>query len=153
MTWCIGFLFSFFYFLVLNFHDLQWGREGEYRIRLWQGGYGDANQRIDYVFKVVLIGDSEKFSKQRRCDTNATHLFVPSLHNASSRPPLVAVSGGAGRDCIRFLREALWRHGGVVVLMAEAVVVHWNLEGDLQTGAIAGYSLLWLLMWAMTMVT
>lgn len=22
------------------------------------GGYGDANQRIDYVFKVVLIGDS-----------------------------------------------------------------------------------------------
>uniref|UniRef100_A0A2N9HSB8 Uncharacterized protein n=1 Tax=Fagus sylvatica TaxID=28930 RepID=A0A2N9HSB8_FAGSY len=23
------------------------------------GGYGDSNQKIDYVFKVVLIGDSE----------------------------------------------------------------------------------------------
>ncbi|CAJ1942391.1 unnamed protein product [Sphenostylis stenocarpa] len=39
----------------------------------------------------------------------------------------------------------------VIVLMAEVVVVHGNLEGDLQSGAIAGYSLLWLLMWATTM--
>lgn len=33
---------------------------GELRVGIMAsgGGYGDANQKIDYVFKVVLIGDS-----------------------------------------------------------------------------------------------
>ncbi|KAG6406889.1 hypothetical protein SASPL_134503 [Salvia splendens] len=45
----------------------------------------------------------------------------------------------------------LWMFTGPGFLMSIAFLDPGNLEGDLQAGAIAGYSLLWLLMWATAM--
>ncbi|CAK9155395.1 unnamed protein product [Ilex paraguariensis] len=50
-----------------------------------------------------------------------------------------------------FSWKKLWRFMGPGFLMSIAFLDPGNLEGDLQAGAIAGYSLLWLLMWATVM--
>ncbi|XP_072973563.1 metal transporter Nramp2-like [Typha angustifolia] len=50
-----------------------------------------------------------------------------------------------------FSWRKLWRFTGPGFLMCIAFLDPGNLEGDLQAGAIAGYSLLWLLMWATAM--
>lgn len=59
-----------------------------------------------------------------------------------------------GVDCSTvppFSWRQLWRFTGPGFLMSIAFLDPGNLEGDLQSGAIAGYSLLWLLMWATAM--
>lgn len=50
-----------------------------------------------------------------------------------------------------FSWKKLWLFTGPGLLMSVAFLDPGNLEGDLQAGAIAGYSLLWLLMWATAM--
>ncbi|GFP83923.1 metal transporter nramp2 [Phtheirospermum japonicum] len=50
-----------------------------------------------------------------------------------------------------FSFKKLWLFTGPGFLMSIAFLDPGNLEGDLQAGAIAGYSLLWLLMWATAM--
>lgn len=50
-----------------------------------------------------------------------------------------------------FSWKKLWLFTGPGFLMSIAFLDPGNLEGDLQAGAIAGYSLLWLLMWATLM--
>ncbi|KAK6160639.1 hypothetical protein DH2020_004020 [Rehmannia glutinosa] len=50
-----------------------------------------------------------------------------------------------------FSWKKLWKFTGPGFLMSVAFLDPGNLEGDLQAGAIAGYSLLWLLMWATIM--
>ncbi|XP_022868240.1 metal transporter Nramp2-like [Olea europaea var. sylvestris] len=50
-----------------------------------------------------------------------------------------------------FSFKKLWLFTGPGFLMSIAFLDPGNLEGDLQAGAIAGYSLLWLLMWATVM--
>ncbi|KAK8937115.1 Metal transporter Nramp2 [Platanthera zijinensis] len=50
-----------------------------------------------------------------------------------------------------FSWRKLWRFTGPGFLMCIAFLDPGNLEGDLQAGAIAGYSLLWLLLWATAM--
>ncbi|KAM7273806.1 hypothetical protein ACFE04_028470 [Oxalis oulophora] len=50
-----------------------------------------------------------------------------------------------------FSWKKLWLFTGPGFLMSIGFLDPGNLEGDLQSGAIAGYSLLWLLMWATTM--
>ncbi|XP_059631096.1 metal transporter Nramp2-like [Cornus florida] len=50
-----------------------------------------------------------------------------------------------------FSWKKLWGFTGPGFLMSIAFLDPGNLEGDLQAGAIAGYSLLWLLMWATVM--
>ncbi|KAL5707020.1 Natural resistance-associated macrophage protein 2 [Ranunculus cassubicifolius] len=50
-----------------------------------------------------------------------------------------------------FSWKKLWSFTGPGFLMSIAFLDPGNLEGDLQSGAIAGYSLLWLLMWATIM--
>lgn len=50
-----------------------------------------------------------------------------------------------------FSWRKLWMFTGPGFLMSIAFLDPGNLEGDLQAGAIAGYSLLWLLMWATAM--
>ncbi|KAJ8773291.1 hypothetical protein K2173_028468 [Erythroxylum novogranatense] len=50
-----------------------------------------------------------------------------------------------------FSWKKLWLFMGPGFLMSIAFLDPGNLEGDLQAGAIAGYSLLWLLMWATIM--
>ncbi|KAJ0733049.1 putative NRAMP family protein [Helianthus annuus] len=47
-----------------------------------------------------------------------------------------------------FSWQKLWLFTGPGFLMSIAFLDPGNLEGDLQAGAIAGYSLLWLLLWA-----
>ena len=50
-----------------------------------------------------------------------------------------------------FSWKKLWLFTGPGFLMSIAFLDPGNLEGDLQSGAVAGYSLLWLLMWATAM--
>ncbi|KAJ4729194.1 Metal transporter [Melia azedarach] len=50
-----------------------------------------------------------------------------------------------------FSWKKLWLFTGPGFLMSTGFLDPGNLEGDLQSGAIAGYSLLWLLMWATIM--
>ncbi|XP_072971714.1 metal transporter Nramp2-like [Typha angustifolia] len=50
-----------------------------------------------------------------------------------------------------FSWRKLWLFTGPGFLMCIAFLDPGNLEGDLQAGAIAGYSLLWLLLWATIM--
>lgn len=50
-----------------------------------------------------------------------------------------------------FSWKKLWAFTGPGFLMSIAFLDPGNLEGDLQAGAIAGYSLLWLLFWATAM--
>lgn len=50
-----------------------------------------------------------------------------------------------------FSWKKLWLFTGPGFLMSIAFLDPGNLEGDLQAGAIAGYSLLWLLLWATAM--
>ncbi|KAG1368601.1 Metal transporter Nramp2 [Cocos nucifera] len=50
-----------------------------------------------------------------------------------------------------FSWRKLWLFTGPGFLMSIAFLDPGNLEGDLQAGAIAGYSLLWLLFWATAM--
>lgn len=50
-----------------------------------------------------------------------------------------------------FSWKKLWLFTGPGLLMSVAFLDPGNLEGDLQAGAIAGYSLLWLLMWSTIM--
>lgn len=50
-----------------------------------------------------------------------------------------------------FSWRKLWLFTGPGFLMSIGFLDPGNLEGDLQAGAIAGYSLLWLLLWATVM--
>ncbi|WCJ35516.1 Natural resistance-associated macrophage protein 1 [Euphorbia peplus] len=50
-----------------------------------------------------------------------------------------------------FSWKKLWLFTGPGFLMSIAFLDPGNLEGDLQAGAVAGYSLLWLLLWATAM--
>lgn len=56
-----------------------------------------------------------------------------------------------GLTSLPFSWKKLWLFTGPGFLMSIAFLDPGNLEGDLQSGAIAGYSLLWLLMWATAM--
>ncbi|KAI6699327.1 hypothetical protein NL676_013651 [Syzygium grande] len=68
--------------------------------------------------------------------------------------PSAAASGGSPSSSgggPPFSWRKLWLFTGPGFLMSIAFLDPGNLEGDLQAGAIAGYSLLWLLMWATAM--
>ncbi|KAI4381233.1 hypothetical protein MLD38_007327 [Melastoma candidum] len=72
-------------------------------------------------------------------------LFSPPASSSS-----VAAAGTS--SCMPpFSWRKLWLFTGPGFLMSIAFLDPGNLEGDLQAGAIAGYSLLWLLMWATAM--
>lgn len=58
---------------------------------------------------------------------------------------------GDGLTAPPFSWRKLWLFTGPGFLMSIAFLDPGNLEGDLQAGAIAGYSLLWLLLWATAM--
>lgn len=59
---------------------------------------------------------------------------------------------GADRDFLpKFSWRKLWMFAGPGFLMSIAYLDPGNIESDLQSGATAGYSLLWLLMWATIM--
>lgn len=59
---------------------------------------------------------------------------------------------GADRDFLpKFSWRKLWMFAGPGFLMSIAYLDPGNIESDLQSGATAGYALLWLLMWATIM--
>ncbi|KAG0562571.1 hypothetical protein KC19_9G156500 [Ceratodon purpureus] len=59
---------------------------------------------------------------------------------------------GGDRDFLpKFSWRKLWMFAGPGFLMSIAYLDPGNIESDLQSGATAGYSLLWLLMWATVM--
>ncbi|KAL6995425.1 Natural resistance-associated macrophage protein 2 [Sarracenia purpurea var. burkii] len=70
----------------------------------------------------------------------------------ASRGQMLAVDiesvSDAAAAALPFSWKKLWKFTGPGLLMSVAFLDPGNLEGDLQAGAIAGYSLLWLMMWA-----
>lgn len=60
-------------------------------------------------------------------------------------------SGDTAPATTTFSWKKLWQFTGPGFLMSIAFLDPGNLEGDLRAGAIAGYELLWLLMWATMM--
>ncbi|CAL5385446.1 unnamed protein product [Camellia sinensis] len=97
-------------------------------------------------------------------DEAADHLLPPSTPSLSNdededenafesreKISVVDLEYGDGVDqsaIAPFSWKKLWLFTGPGFLMSIAFLDPGNLEGDLQAGAIAGYSLLWLLMWA-----
>ncbi|CAL1380782.1 unnamed protein product [Linum trigynum] len=73
-----------------------------------------------------------------------------TAYDSSEKIHIVGVdSDSDASDFARpFSWRKLWLFTGPGFLMSIAFLDPGNLEGDLQSGAIAGYSLLWLLMWA-----
>ncbi|CAA0831730.1 Metal transporter Nramp2 [Striga hermonthica] len=101
----------------------------------------------------------------RHADTNP---LLPPPSSPTTQPPPVAnetleksillhaveieqPESSPGVSVPPFSWRKLWKFTGPGFLMSVAFLDPGNLEGDLQAGAIAGYSLLWLLMWATVM--
>lgn len=76
-----------------------------------------------------------------------------TAYDISEKVHIVGVDDeyGGGFGSSPFSWRKLWLFTGPGFLMSIAFLDPGNLEGDLQSGAIAGYSLLWLLMWATAM--
>ncbi|KAF7809888.1 metal transporter Nramp3 [Senna tora] len=74
-----------------------------------------------------------------------------TAYDSSEKVVVVGIGESDGDDSGQapaFSWKKLWLFTGPGFLMSIAFLDPGNLEGDLQAGAIAGYSLLWLLMWA-----
>ncbi|WOL00572.1 metal transporter Nramp2 [Canna indica] len=93
-------------------------------------------------------------------DSNPKAEAAPLLERAYDVEEKVAISisededrGGDehGRSLPPFSWRKLWQFTGPGFLMSIAFLDPGNLEGDLQAGACAGYSLLWLLFWSTAM--
>lgn len=84
----------------------------------------EGNAAYESTEKVIVLGVDD--------------VDLDELNNLSSNTP-------------PFSWRKLWLFTGPGFLMSIAFLDPGNLEGDLQAGAIAGYSLLWLLMWATAM--
>ncbi|XP_028760498.1 metal transporter Nramp3 [Neltuma alba] len=77
-----------------------------------------------------------------------------TAYDSSEKIVVVGVADADADDFGRappFSWKKLWLFTGPGFLMSIAFLDPGNLEGDLQAGAVAGYSLLWLLMWATAM--
>ncbi|KAK6125294.1 hypothetical protein DH2020_040956 [Rehmannia glutinosa] len=77
-------------------------------------------------------------------------------YDSTEKVQIIGVDEGADADeystkAPPFSWKKLWLFTGPGFLMSIAFLDPGNLEGDLQSGAIAGYSLLWLLLWATVM--
>ncbi|KAJ7944485.1 Metal transporter [Quillaja saponaria] len=88
-----------------------------------------------------LLVDSEEEQRDTAYDSSEKIVIIgideANVDNWNRAPP--------------FSWRKLWLFTGPGFLMSIAFLDPGNLEGDLQAGAIAGYSLLWLLLWATAM--
>eukprot|EP00257_Ricinus_communis_P000495 XP_002510129.2 metal transporter Nramp2 [Ricinus communis] len=105
-------------------------------------------------------GDNRKDESTRLLSTSAESPINPTLDDevafeARDKILIVDLDSQDGIDADDytppFSWKKLWLFTGPGFLMSIAFLDPGNLEGDLQAGAIAGYSLLWLLMWATVM--
>ncbi|XP_044470458.1 metal transporter Nramp3-like [Mangifera indica] len=87
--------------------------------------------------ELLLPDDEEERAYDSRDKVVIMGIDDADLDDCASAPP--------------FSWKKLWLFTGPGFLMSIAFLDPGNLEGDLQAGAIAGYSLLWLLMWATAM--
>lgn len=81
----------------------------------------------------------------------ANRLLEETAYDYSDKVHIIGVDEHDGEDFTQvppFSWKKLWLFTGPGFLMSIAFLDPGNLEGDLQAGAIAGYSLLWLLFWA-----
>ncbi|KAM0951447.1 putative NRAMP family protein [Dioscorea sansibarensis] len=81
--------------------------------------------------------------------------LLPSVENAYESREKISIpisDDDTDADSVpSFSWRKLWLFTGPGFLMSIAFLDPGNLEGDLQAGAVAGYSLLWLLLWATAM--
>ncbi|EYU44458.1 hypothetical protein ABFS82_08G055100 [Erythranthe guttata] len=90
-----------------------------------------------------LLDSSDEYEEERAYDS-------------TEKVQIIGVDEGSDADeysvkAPPFSWRKLWLFTGPGFLMSIAFLDPGNLEGDLQAGAIAGYSLLWLLLWATAM--
>ncbi|KAF3647826.1 Metal transporter Nramp2 [Capsicum annuum] len=85
----------------------------------------------------------------------ANRLLEESAYEYSDKVHIIGVDEETNDDDFiktpPFSWKKLWAFTGPGFLMSIAFLDPGNLEGDLQAGAIAGYSLVWLLFWATAM--
>ncbi|KAL6338925.1 hypothetical protein AAG906_024076 [Vitis piasezkii] len=89
-----------------------------------------------------------------RAHDSEEDILDETAYDSSEKVVIVGIEDGDGGDWSRappFSWKKLWLFTGPGFLMSIAFLDPGNLEGDLQAGAIAGYSLLWLLLWATAM--
>ncbi|XP_047317581.1 metal transporter Nramp2-like [Impatiens glandulifera] len=97
-------------------------------------------------YQHLLTGRSPENADQDSLDERA--------FDSSEQINIIGTSDEEDDDGIKtppFSWRKLWLFTGPGFLMSIAFLDPGNLEGDLQSGAIAGYSLLWLLLWATAM--
>ncbi|XP_039139457.1 metal transporter Nramp2-like [Dioscorea cayenensis subsp. rotundata] len=97
-----------------------------------------AGQESDTLLPARSIGDDNS-SREKAFDAREK-IAIP----VSDEDP-------DGDSVPSFSWRKLWLFMGPGFLMSIAFLDPGNLEGDLQAGAVAGYSLLWLLLWATAM--
>ena len=81
--------------------------------------------------------EEHAYEKEDQIDVDAILKSSEPYGDANAIPP--------------FSWKKLWLFTGPGFLMSIAYLDPGNLESDLQSGAVAGYALLWLLMWATVM--
>ncbi|KAG5543549.1 hypothetical protein RHGRI_016326 [Rhododendron griersonianum] len=72
----------------------------------------------------------------------------PSSRGGDMLPVYVEAADDGDAVAPPFSWKKMWQFTGPGLLMSVAFLDPGNIEGDLQAGAIGGYSLLWLMMWA-----
>ncbi|KAL6993810.1 hypothetical protein U1Q18_011924 [Sarracenia purpurea var. burkii] len=87
-------------------------------------------------------------------DRDGEEMANETAYESTEKIHVIGVDDGEDDDSAKtppFSWRKLWLFTGPGFLMSIAFLDPGNLEGDLQAGAIAGYSLLWLLLWATAM--
>lgn len=90
----------------------------------------------------------------RHADPQSSNPLLPTStppHDPTIHTVEIESSDSPGDSVPPFSWKKLWKFTGPGFLMSVAFLDPGNLEGDLQSGAVAGYSLLWLLLWATLM--
>ncbi|KAI9478131.1 MAG: natural resistance associated macrophage protein [Benjaminiella poitrasii] len=113
----------------------------------------DARQLSDDDSDVYTLRDYDDplFSKHERLSNDIIYTTQNSTSNSGLFGEDLEIkpevdTGKVSESCFSF--KKLWMYMGPGWLMSIAYLDPGNLESDLQTGAVAGYSLLWLLFWA-----
>ncbi|CAL9166263.1 metal transporter Nramp6 [Musa acuminata AAA Group] len=101
---------------------------------------------------LLPIRSDGKELKGSGCDDDDDEEASERAYEASEKVVIAEDDAeGDGSAPPPFSWKKLWLFTGPGFLMSIAFLDPGNLEGDLQAGAIAGYSLLWLLLWATAM--